>query len=808
MTILGRTSSAAEADTQGIKASAASETRYRRLFEAAKDGILILDARTGQVLDANPFLLELLGYSLEEIVGMRLWQIGPLKDIAASATAFAELQAKDYIRYENLPLQTKEGCRREVEFVSTAYVADGLRFMQCHIRDMTERKRKDDERRQFADVLDERSLNEVYIYDLESLRFVHVNEGARRNLGYTLEQLRAMTVLDIRPEFDRESFRIMVGPLVRNEEVLHVFQTTQRRRDGTLYPVEVHLQLMERQGVRLVLAVALDITKRQEGERALRESEERYRLLIERSPDAIFVHCADKIVFANPATLLLFGAERPEQVLGRDVLEIMHPDSRAIVQERVRHAAAGEMAPLLEQRLIRLDGSVVEVEAIGIASTHAGNPAVQVILRDVTEKKSMEAQALRSQRMESIGLLASGIAHDLNNALSPILMAAGLLQGDTPNPRDAKLLGLIEEGAHHAAVMVKQVLTFARGTEEERAHVEIGPLLEELGSIARHTFSQAIQMQTEIAPDVWPVQANYTQLHQVMLNLCINARDAMPEGGTLTLAVENLHLAAGDERLSRDVAAGPFVRLRVLDTGAGMSPEVQAHIFDPFFTTKGPGKGTGLGLSSVQAIVEGHGGLLHFQSAPGAGTEFQIYLPAALDTAGRGRAKPWEEPPPLGNGELILLVDDEAAIRSILAQTLQTCGYRVVSASDGPQAVALCARNPTSFELLITDMDMPMMSGAATIQAVRTLAPRIKVIMTSGTSSATTMTNLEGQAFLPKPYSAGDVLRLVHDVLGGTAAIETCAPLEPASPVTPVVDPCLESTFPPGRGALRSEVNL
>jgi PAS domain S-box-containing protein len=742
-----------------------SETRYRRAFEAAMDGILILDATSGEVVDANPFLLDLLGYSLPELVGRKLWEIGRFNDIAASESAFSELQRKDYIRYENLPLETKGGRRREVEFVSNAYLVDGSRFIQCNIRDITARKQEDDERRLLAGVLDERSLNEIYFYDSETLQFVYVNEGGQRNLGYTLDQLRAMSILDIGPEFTPASYRMMVGPLLRKEEELHVYQTTQRRANGTLYPVEVHLQLIDREGKHLFLAVALDITERRRSARALRESEERYRLLIERSPDAIFVYCEDKIVFANPATLLLFGADRPEQVLGRDVLEIMHPDSRVVIRERNRHAMAGEKTPLMEQKLIRLDGAMVEVEAMGIASIHDGKPAVQAILRDVTEKKQMEAQALRNQRMESIGSLAAGIAHDLNNALAPILMAGSLLRSRCADQSMSRMLTLIQESAEHAGNLVKQVLTFARGTQDERSVTNMGPLIAELGGIALHTFSHSIEIRTEVAPDLWQIMANPTQLHQVLLNLCINARDAMDQGGTLTLSAINIELDTANLTMAPQAATGRYVRLSVADTGSGMAPEVRARIFEPFYTTKDLGKGTGLGLSTARAIVEAHGGFFQVQSTPGLGTEFQMYLPAQIESS--AAASDVERiPPPIGHGELVLLVDDETAIRSILAETLETCGYRVVVATSGPQAVALCAQDPGKFRLLITDMDMPIMDGAATIMAIRTIDPQIKVIATSGTRPLPPGTAIQGaQAFLLKPYSADEVLHMVHAVI-------------------------------------------
>ena len=369
-------------------------------------------------------------------------------------------------------------------------------------------------------------------------------------------------------------------------------------------------------------------------------------MLVERSPDAIFVHCEDKIVFANPATFLLLGAERPEQVLGRDVLEIMHPDSRAVLQERIRHTMAGEKAPLMEQKLIRLDGAVVEVESMGIPTIHDGKPAVQTILRDITEKKQMEAQSQRNQRMESIGSLAAGIAHDLNNALAPILMAGGLLQTRCTDPGMLRMLTLIEESAEHAANMVKQVLTFARGAKDERSMTEIGRLIEELSGIAKHTFPHSIEVRAEVAPDLWQIMANATQIHQVLLNLCINARDAMAEGGTLTLSAANIELDGASDSVAPQAAPGPYVDIFVADTGMGMSPEVRARIFEPFYTTKEPGKGTGLGLSTSQAIIEAHGGFLQVQSTVGLGTKFQMFCPLTpRRRAGRAMTH-WRPPHP------------------------------------------------------------------------------------------------------------------------------------------------------------------
>lgn len=742
----------------------ASDLRLRRFFEAGTDAVLIVEAASGEVVEANSRAREWLGDGPTELVGRKLWEIRACREIAGSEAAFAELQAGEEERHELLTMQLAGGQWREMEFTSTSFLVEGTRFVQCSFRDITKRAREEGERNQLAEMLDQRSMNEISFYDLESLSVAYVNRGGRRNLGYEWEQLRSMTALEIFTEFDESAFGRMLEPLARGEKMLHVLQTTHRRRDGSVYPVEVHLQMVERRGIQQVMAISVDITERLERERALRESEERFRRLVEGSPDAVFVHCEDRIVFANPATFLLFGAERPEQVLGRSVLEIMHPDSRTAMEERIRRTAAGERLAAVGQKLVRLDGAVVEVDALEILSEHKGKPAVQVILRDITEKKAMEVQALRSQRMESIGLLAAGIAHDLNNALAPVLMAVSLLRRGRDDASGTRMLDAIEKSAQHAAAMVKQVLTFGRGLQDERAVVKIGPLLDELASMARHTFPQSIQMRTISGSDLWPVVGNHTQLHQILLNLCINARDAMPEGGTLTLNVTNLQLDENRAPEHAGPAAGSYVFLTVADTGIGMTEEVRAHIFDPFYTTKGASKGTGLGLSTVWSIVQAHGGFLNVQSTVGRGSVFRVYLPAQIEPPSAAAVE--LVPAQLGRGELILFVDDEAAIRGILSQTLQTCGYEVATAADGPQAVAVCALHPDRYHLLITDMDMPIMDGEATIMAIRRLAPRIKVIVTSGSRSREPeLATLGAEAFLMKPYSADEVLRTVHAVL-------------------------------------------
>jgi PAS domain S-box-containing protein len=515
------------------------------------------------------------------------------------------------------------------------------------------------------------------------------------------------------------------------------------------------------------LGTCTDIDVLKHTERTLVESEERYRLLVERSPDAMLVYSAGVIVFANPATLILLGAERPDQILGRTFTDIVHPDFRRSMEQRTTNLAIGSRTPLTEEKLMRLDGSVVDVESLGIGFTHQSSPAVLLIVHDLTDRKQLEAKFLRSQRAEAIGALANGIAHDLNNALAPILMATDLLQSECSDKRQRHLLDMIRNGAQRGADMVRQVLTFARGADSDRGTIQVKHLLREMVDISGQTFPKTIEIQTEISNDIWPLTGNPTQLHQVLLNLCVNARDAMPHGGTLTLSGENILLDETCSRLSPDAKPGPYVILTASDTGTGMSHEIRVRIFDPFFTTKSPDKGTGLGLSTVHSIVKTHGGFITVTSTLGIGSEFKIWLPAdptAPVTASRnGRALP-----PMGHGETILVVDDEAAILSIASQTLQMSGYEVITAVDGSQAVALCAQHQKKLRVMLTDMAMPIMDGPAAIRVVRAIAPHIRIITASGMDSesrAVAASQPGAHACLHKPYSADELLQAVHEVL-------------------------------------------
>jgi CheY-like chemotaxis protein len=371
--------------------------------------------------------------------------------------------------------------------------------------------------------------------------------------------------------------------------------------------------------------------------------------------------------------------------------------------------------------------------------------------------------------MESIGTLAGGIAHDLNNVLSPILMAIDMLQLKATDEASKKWFDVLRTNAERGGNMVRQVLSFARGVEGERVALQPKHLIKEIVKILRETLPKSIEISFQIPGDLWIISADATQMHQVLMNLCVNARDAMPEGGAISIKAENVFVDENYARMHLEAKPGRFVMITVSDTGPGMSPEIQSRIFEPFFTTKEMTKGTGLGLSTALTIVKSHGGFINVYSDLHKGSQFTLYLPA-VDMPGAADAAALQTDFPLGNGELVLVVDDEESIREITRGTLETFGYNVLTAADGTEALALYADKKNEIAVVLTDIVMPFMDGPATIRALQRMNPSVRIIAASGLGVGQRAGEgpLEGVSiFLNKPYTAEKLLNALAQVLKG-----------------------------------------
>ncbi|OYW69473.1 MAG: hybrid sensor histidine kinase/response regulator, partial [Verrucomicrobiales bacterium 32-60-5] len=439
--------------------------------------------------------------------------------------------------------------------------------------------------------------------------------------------------------------------------------------------------------------------------------------MLDKARDAILVrHFEHGITYWNKSAELLYGWTA-EEVIGRQTGDLLYRDLAAYEQAIAEVLGHGEWTGELQQ--ITKSGAFILIEARWtLVRDDAGRPqGVLAINSDITDKKKMEQQFLRAQRMESIGTLAGGIAHDLNNVLAPILMSIELLRMTSRDERARAVLSTIETSAKRGADMVKQILSFARGVEGERMVINIRHIIQDMQHLVQDTFPKEIVFRAELDKELPLFSGDHTQVHQVLLNLCVNARDAMPTGGTLTVSATSLQVDDNYAAMTPGSIPGRYLKIKVTDTGIGIPPEVVDKIFDPFFTTKELGKGTGLGLSTVLSIVKSHGGFLNVYSEPGNGTTFSVCFPA-MDAPEGEVAKVQADTHPRGNGEMILIVDDEAAVRTITQQTLETYGYRVLTAADGTEAVALYSMHRMEIAAVVTDMMMPVMGGQATIQVL------------------------------------------------------------------------------------------
>ncbi|MDP9291046.1 MAG: PAS domain S-box protein [Verrucomicrobiota bacterium] len=601
----------------------------------------------------------------------------------------------------------------------------------------------------------------MWIYDAATLEFLAVNKAALAEFGYTRQEFRAMTMRGLQPA--KNSLAATAPRQATPAPTASKISITLARKNGSTLDVELTRHRIFFMTRTAVLALEKDVTDSLLNRLQLDQQTK----LLEIAYDAFLaIDLEGRITLWNKKAEALYGWS-DQEALGKLRAEVFADEAELIATAREATARQGAWSGDLHGET-KAGKKIVVAERWTLIRDQLGEPqSILIASCDITEKRALEAQALRTQRLESIGTLASGIAHDLNNILSPILMSAGLLRRTVPDVENQKLLNAIESSAERGADIVKQVLTFARGVEGDRILLQPRHLVGELVKIATQTFPKNITIRTSFPKDLWMVYGDATQLHQVLLNLCVNARDAMPDGGTLLLAAENLALGEDFVRENPDAKVGPHIALKVSDTGMGIPPEVVSKIYDPFFTTKEQGKGTGLGLSTVIGIVRSHGGVVKLESEVGKGTTFKVIIPATIN-AEEEDGNDGSQPVEVGRGEVILLVDDESSVRIAAVKTLEYNGYQVYTAEDGTDALALYFQRRAQIQLVLTDIEMELMDGVELIRRLKRFDPKVRVIVSSGQCHDAEKDEIQKMGvtrFLDKPYSSDQLLTVVYEEL-------------------------------------------
>jgi len=878
----------------------ASELSYRRLFEAAQDGILILDVDTGRVTDVNPFLTTLLGFSHEEMIGKTVGELSPFRDIVSNQAILEQLQSDGYVRYEDLPLKTKDNRQIAVEFVSNVYQAGDKNVIQCNIRDITDRKKAEQHLHLLKTCVSH--LNEIILVtEAESIdepgpKIVYVNDAFERLTGYSAAEAIGRSPRFLQGEkTDRKVLAEIHGALQRREPIKR--QMINYKKDGTEYWMDIdvvpifdttgnctHFAAIERDITKAKMVEvqllwktaffeaqvnsALDaiIVVDSEGKKLLENPqmfvlwnhpkeiletldhrrrlewvanlvknprqfaekvahlyahpnevsrdllelnngkyfdrytapvrgldgkyfgriwtyrditekqriEARFRRLVDSNAQGvIFWNTKGQITEANDSFLKLMGYTRADLEDGPiDWFAMTPPEWAERDQQALKELAAKGVCTPFEKEYILKDGSRVPV-LIG-AATFEDNPNEGVcFVLDLTERKKMEAQFRQAQKMEAIGQLAGGVAHDFNNILSAVQMQADLLKFDGGlSPNQAESLEDIIDSVKRATALTRQFLLFSRREVFQLRDLDLNETVTGTTKMLKRMLGETIKIQLKLAAQPVYVHADAGMLDQVLMNLCVNARDAMPSGGQLV--IETAGVEIDELTVSQCVQARPgtFVRLSVSDNGGGIVPEILPQIFEPFFTTKDVGKGTGLGLATVFGIVQQHQGWINVYSEVGHGTTFRIYLP---QLTGNIVIKP--TPPAFaalrGGNETILLVEDDPALRVAVRKALSQLGYRILEAPTGLKALNAWKKNRDEISLLLTDLVMPDgMSGKDLAQRLLRENPKLKVVYMSGYSAEVVGKDFpftEDVNFLTKPFPAQKLAQTIRDRLDKAA---------------------------------------
>jgi PAS domain S-box-containing protein len=782
----------------------ASEARYRRLFETVQDGILILDARSGLITDVNPFLIRLLDYPREDFIGKTLLDIGPFKQIQESKAAFRELQDKEYIRYENLPLETRSGRRVNVEFVSNVYGVNGKRVIQCNIRDITERKqaeenfaaqaqklaRQAEELGRSRQSLEDKTLMLQSVLDSMSDGLVVADQRGKVVIwNPAADKLLSPGAANIGVEEWSHHYGLYLPdtvtpfppdqlPLTRaiNGEASTAVMFVRNPSFAVGVFVEAHASpLKDKHGIVNGGVVAFrDITEPKLGEEALLKSEERFSKAFRSNPVAITIstEAEGRYLDVNDAFLDLLGYRR-QAVIGRTAAELHFWSEPLDRIEMLRHLRDDKRVAKHQTRYRTSKGESREAEVWAESIELDGQPCVLEITRDITEVQQLEAQFRQAQKMEAVGRLAAGVAHDFNNVMSIVMgysdLLLGLIAPDNPMNR---YVSEIKKAAKRAALLTTRLLAFSRKQVVFPRILDLNDVVHNATSMLLQLVGEDIEIEFLPTAALGSIKADPGQMEQVLMNLMVNARDAMPAGGKIIIETGVAEL--DEDYVSRHPGshAGQSVVLVVSDTGCGMDENIKSQIFEPFFTTKAVGQGTGLGLSTVYGIVKQSEGYIFVYSEPGKGTTFKIYFPRLYDKAETLVLSHKEAELPRGS-ETILVVEDDRTLSELTVKLLQDGGYRVVEAKDAEDALRIMAASQPEIDLLLTDVVMSGTSGVELVRQAEEGHPKLRSLFMSGYTGDLVGRQgvlIQEAYFLEKPFTRRSLLVKVYATLHSESA--------------------------------------
>jgi PAS domain S-box-containing protein len=752
-----------------------AKREWELTFDAVPEPVCLLDEQC-RILRANRAAAEMLGVTYAQLIGKHWCEsLDPGAKHGEDCLLARKLRESDRPQLDiavarlGRIFDTTASLVRDAGGALTGYV--------CVMRDITERRQAEEALRESEELF--RSLFEeapVAYHEIDSEGIIRrVNRTECNWLGYGPGEMLGRPAWDFVVPEQRETARAAVREKMRAPFTPAPFQREWLCRDGRRLTVEMHENLiLGAQGEVLAIRTAvLDITERRQAEEALRESEERYRSLFENAPYGIYRVALDgRLLQVNPAFVAMLGYGSKHELLARNILTDVYstPEERLRLVEQALQSGRFEDA---ETEFRRRDGTLIAVRLVGriLRQPDGAVAGFEMMAENVTERKHLEEQFRQVQKMEAIGRLAGGVAHDFNNLLMVIrgygdLLLEQLEEGD----RRRRSADEIVKAAERAASLTRQLLAFSRKQVLQPRVLDLNAVVANLGKMLPRLIGEDVQLATILQPGLGRVKADPGQLEQVLMNLAVNARDAMPQGGKLTVETADAELDEEYAAGHPDVAPGRYVCLAVSDTGCGMDAETRAYIFEPFFTTKERGRGTGLGLPTVYGIIKQSGGHIWVYSEVDKGTVFKIYLPTIAQMAEEAAAADRPEPPGSGH-ETILLVEDESDVRAILCDVLSHSGYKVLEAGEGSEALRVCGQHPEPIHLIITDLVMPRMGGRELIERLCALRPESRVIYMSGYTDDTLVHAgvLEaGIPFLQKPFTSGAVVRKVREVLDAT----------------------------------------